>query len=977
MIKNMTRKGLAIGTTAALTLAGLVGVAAPASATTGITVEPSKGTSYTMISGEQFDLRVFGQANYSGSFSALRWEITNPDTATVNLRVPADANALAATRPASNPTVPGASSALAKFVVAPLAATTATGGNQLGLSVANTVATTLQVRAFVDVNGNGTFESATDLSANVANVVFVKPADVTATASITAPVEGDTTVTASVEFTSINNEQLDPAKVAAHFTKGDGTALTVANVASTNVALTGNVATLTTAAHGFVVGQRVTVRGLTTTALNGTHTLTAATTPTMTFALTNANITSVADATGTVSASTLSDSAWSATNKFQYTATAATALIKNQSVKVQPMFNGANVGVAGTATIASRVTNAITASVVKSATAGAAGQPLQVLNRGTFAVKALVEDASTPAKPVAGQAVTAKVETNATLSSTVTLTIGSTTYTNVNQLPGATNVARLAAGTTGANGEVSLNIATAGTADGNTVTVTFYVENRSSAVTATLKDAVYSGYIANANGDTVATTDGAAAAVNVVVLDQFGGAAPAGYKATAVFNSARAGYSAQATAASTAATSTEVTLVNGRGTLNILDNGTGNGTNTYDIGFNTGVVGAATTLLDLDGAGAEGWLKVKIVPAVNSAVGSFTVTDGTTALALNTAGTELVMTAGQRGATNTLLPLQTVNAGTAVTFKNFDARAERGGAAPNVIADDDANRATLAGTVSSQFSPSVAAATVPNASVTFSGSGLLFEAVQNGSDVFGKDSLTINTDGAGAYSVKVYSQKVGKSLVTITSGSVSRVVALNTAVASAISGDSWVAPATVNVEQGRSFSVSATLVDRFGNAVDTNQGAGVGTTLSAVSISWNGPVLTVPTTLPTETGTDGVIRFGVVPGSADVGTYTAIFTYGGADGVVGTGGDDKSVTVTVNIGAAAAAKTAYFTKRAGDKIQIVSQGSAKVRFMLNGKRVATRSSLGTLNRTFDLANGKNVIEIYVDGKRVLRRAATK
>jgi hypothetical protein len=104
MIKNMTRKSLAIGTTAALTLAGLVGIAAPASATTGITVEPSKGTSYTMISGEQFDLRVFGQANYTGSFSALRWEITNPDTATVNLRVPADANALAATRPASNPT---------------------------------------------------------------------------------------------------------------------------------------------------------------------------------------------------------------------------------------------------------------------------------------------------------------------------------------------------------------------------------------------------------------------------------------------------------------------------------------------------------------------------------------------------------------------------------------------------------------------------------------------------------------------------------------------------------------------------------------------------------------------------------------------------------------------------------------------------------------------------------------------------------
>lgn len=65
------------------------------------------------------------------------------------------------------------------------------------------------------------------------------------------------------------------------------------------------------------------------------------------------------------------------------------------------------------------------------------------------------------------------------------------------------------------------------------------------------------------------------------------------------------------------------------------------------------------------------------------------------------------------------------------------------------------------------------------------------------------------------------------------------------------------------------------------------------------------------------------------------------------------------------------------TKRIGDKLRVVSLGNEKVRFVLNGKRVVSRSSLGTLNRTFDLVDGKNVIEIYVDGKRVLRRAATK
>jgi hypothetical protein len=69
----------------------------------------------------------------------------------------------------------------------------------------------------------------------------------------------------------------------------------------TNVALTSNVATITTdGAHGFVVGQVVTIAGLTTTALNGTYTVVAVpTTTTFTFAKTNSNISSTAD-TGTI-----------------------------------------------------------------------------------------------------------------------------------------------------------------------------------------------------------------------------------------------------------------------------------------------------------------------------------------------------------------------------------------------------------------------------------------------------------------------------------------------------------------------------------------------------------------------------------------------------------------------------------------------------------------------------------------------------
>lgn len=70
----------------------------------------------------------------------------------------------------------------------------------------------------------------------------------------------------------------------------------------TNKALTSNVATLTTsAAHGFEVGETVTVAGVDAT-FNGTHTITAVTSTTFSFAKTASNVSSAAvDPAGTAS----------------------------------------------------------------------------------------------------------------------------------------------------------------------------------------------------------------------------------------------------------------------------------------------------------------------------------------------------------------------------------------------------------------------------------------------------------------------------------------------------------------------------------------------------------------------------------------------------------------------------------------------------------------------------------------------------
>ena len=71
-------------------------------------------------------------------------------------------------------------------------------------------------------------------------------------------------------------------------------------VSITNVALTSNVVTITTAvAHGLGTGQVVTVAATTNTGVNGTYTITGTTSTTFTYALTASNISSVAD-TGTV-----------------------------------------------------------------------------------------------------------------------------------------------------------------------------------------------------------------------------------------------------------------------------------------------------------------------------------------------------------------------------------------------------------------------------------------------------------------------------------------------------------------------------------------------------------------------------------------------------------------------------------------------------------------------------------------------------
>ena len=103
--------------------------------------------------------------------------------------------------------------------------------------------------------------------------------------------------------------------------------------AISNVALTSNVVTITTAAaHGYAAGDSATIAAVTNTAVNGTFTLLTASASTLTYALTHGNISSGAD-TGTVK---VADRA--GTIKTQSVAAGASSIAAGTAVTITPYF---------------------------------------------------------------------------------------------------------------------------------------------------------------------------------------------------------------------------------------------------------------------------------------------------------------------------------------------------------------------------------------------------------------------------------------------------------------------------------------------------------------------------------------------------------------------------------------------------------------------------------------------------------------
>ena len=565
MSKNLTRKGLALGSVVALGATLFAG--SPALAAPGITLTDlnDKGN-YTMLEGESFTFLASGNADWAGSASTLRVRVKNVSgSANVPTETVGGSGASAVNYATSGATATAIGTAAGDTAV--FAASSMTSPFQFALTsgaIAADTTESYEVTAWADVNNNGVINDG-EYASPTRTVVFKDIASLTTTIAIDSPVQGATTVGADVTLPGVAIDQLTAGEWGVKFTNGVDGSITSGDVV--------DAVTLSTDSTKFEAD-------LTVTAL-------------------------------------VKDTAVKAQLKY-----------KNSGISVSDSSNTA-VGAAATAAVVTAKAATITADVVRSKTAkyvSTSGSVVtgNVLRNSEFELKATAKDASTTPVAVAGLAVEVAITVptgtlSGTAGSVVSLTVNGTTYTDESKLPGASSTYAKIKTTTDASGVATIKVSSVGLSADDVVAAVFSAETLSSSVRVIQKEATYTGYITN-YGTKATTTDGVAVPVQVAIVDQFGGAPADGtFDARAIFSS-----SSQTTAATNGSNVTGVAVVGGKATLNILDNGTGTGANVYDVEYikKDSVNGGygSNSSVDIDSA-----FDIAIVSAADATAGSLKV----------------------------------------------------------------------------------------------------------------------------------------------------------------------------------------------------------------------------------------------------------------------------------------------------------------------------------------------------------------
>jgi hypothetical protein len=896
MAKNMTRKGLAFGAGAALVASGFVGIA-PASASETLTLAPSAGTSYKVLSTSSFKLAAgFAGTESSSAQYTLKYRVVNSAGADMTFTVIENGAAVTETDVVYGSTTDAAGTA-ADVVVASSDDNPEIGAeNSIEIELAPVSATnySITVQAWLDVDGGNDIDAG-EARSPIRTIEFVDHASLTGAVVLEAPVIGAATMTATATVDGVNYDQLDSNDVAIKFL-ANGVALGSTDDVAVNTSGTGAASTTVAARKNPNVASWSAVDAE----------LSATIYP------------ELSDATG-------ADLVYDKLVVAGSTVYSAQLMLLDHAGAYQEVTGAANNG-----TASDGIVTALTAPAEANGSSVTADDNKLRAGSGEVSVSTT---ATVPAgKSKAGHTVTFKIE-EATLNELAagnSFTAGGKTLTNSS----ATSKQSISvAVVTDADGKATLPISYVGLKDADAVVIsvstlgaaavvsgagTLTLTGEDSLATA-IEDSVYSGELSYARGASVS--------VAYTLVDQFGQTPTGTFRLVMSEDSSSANFSGYQA------------VSDGKATFSTVDNSTV--ANTYDLTATVQKLGTDGVTWSAIGGG------LSEVTAVN-------------VLASAVAASAISASATDDGAT-TALPLELDN-----TYTGSKELKQQSVAFPTLV---DVSTVTFTVT-------SATGAIVVGAPVTVTADKQV-QLATDSDNWFGVGSISGTTNANGQFAVKVYSNLAGTVNLTATSGSASKSQSLKFATAKDDTATVVAVSAPTNATPGSTLQVTVKLTDKYGNPVVTSStatGFNDGTTAPTLSISYTGPGLRVGE-LPTVTGANGEASFAVLLGANDSGSIVVTASYD-ADGTA-TAKAAVSSSATIAVGAAPAAKTAYFTKRAGDKIQIVSQGSAKVAFFLNGKRVASRQSLGTLNRTSDLVDGKNVIEIYVDGKRVLRRAATK
>jgi hypothetical protein len=260
--------------------------------------------------------------------------------------------------------------------------------------------------------------------------------------------------------------------------------------------------------------------------------------------------------------------------------------------------------------------------------------------------------------------------------------------------------------------------------------------------------------------------------------------------------------------------------------------------------------------------------------------------------------------------------------------------------------------------ISGRVAHATTAAVRTGAVVTITGtSDMLF--TNGGAYSFG--SITLVTDSSGEFDVSVYSNKVQKdTVVTVTSNGASATKKVTFVTAGADSGTKVSFTGTpASAAPGATFQVVATLQDAYNNTVDATAGD--------VKVTYSGPGI-VFGTLPNDTDAAGQAKFAVLVGAADSGTATITFAYDtNADGDTSdTGEFSTSQTVSIAV-VEPVAKIGSFSGRVAVRVENAKGSDVSVKIGKQWYKFVAKNN--NYLQSWKSRKGTSVaVSVYVDGE---------